>query len=101
MKNSNSRVEVSKKKSISSSNTSTGKKPSIIYKSIYLNIENLIDKYNRKEKSKEKSTTKAVSRDISRDSSHARYSKGSVCLSKPGTSLQIDNFLKEHSEDER
>jgi hypothetical protein len=52
MKNSGSRPESSKKNSIISSTTNTSKKNSVIYKSIYLNIENLIGKYNKKEKSR-------------------------------------------------
>jgi hypothetical protein len=62
MKNSGSRPETSKKNSITSSTTSTGKKSSIIYKSIYLNIESLIGKYNKKEKSREKLQQQPISK---------------------------------------
>lgn len=93
MKNSGSRPDSSKKHSLASSTTSTGKKNSVIYKSIYLNIENLIGKYNRKERSREKPQP---SREISRNSSNSRQnSKGSVGLGKNSASLLADNFLKE------
>lgn len=96
MKNSGSRPDSSKKHSLGSSTTSTAKKNSVIYKSIYLNIENLIGKYNRKEKSKER---QPPSREISRNSSNSRQnSKGSVCLGKNSASLLVDNLIRDEAE---
>ena len=96
MKNSGSRKKKKKKHSLGSSSTGTAKKNSVIYKSIYLNIENLIGKYNRKEKSREKPP---VSREISRNSSNSRQnSKGSVCLGKNAASLLADNLVMEDTE---
>lgn len=99
MKNSGSRPDSSKKHSLASSTTSTAKKNSVIYKSIYLNIENLIGKYNRKEKSREKPQQQLVQREISRNSSNSRQnSKGSVCLGKNSASLLADNLIRDEPE---